>query len=152
MAEFIDLYQHNPAYFAGTYKPGLKYLLRVEALESLSPEQREAVGTVRAWYEPEARSLDGRIIEADNKWTDARLNRDSAASTRKAARGKFYRVVHWRYDLEERLVEKLWALLPPQQRALLPKPKPIDRSDWRPPCGFRISGKGPSPALIGKVR
>ncbi len=129
VAEFIDLYQHNPALHAGVSRPGWRYLLRVEALESLSPEQREAVGTVRAWYEPEARSLDGRIIEADNKWTDARLNRDSAASTRKAARGKFYRVVHWRYDLEERLVEKLWALLSPQQRALLPKPKPLDRSD-----------------------
>lgn len=130
VGEFLDLYQHNPAYFAGTYKPGLKYLLRVEALESLSQEQQEAVGTVRAWYEPEARSLDGRIIEADNKWTDARLNLDSA-STRKPARAKYYRVMHWRYDLEERLVEKLWALLPPQQRALLPKPKPIDRSDWK---------------------
>ena len=129
VAEFLDLYQHNPVFFAGTYKPGSKYLLRVEALESLSQEQQEAVGTVRAWYESEARSLNRRLINASDKWVDARLNLDSA-STRKAARAKYYGMMHWRYDLEERLVEKLWALLPPQQRALLPKPKPIDRSDW----------------------
>ena len=129
VAEFLDLYQHNTAFFAATYKPGLKFLLRVEALESLSQEQQEAVGTVRAWYESEARSLNRRLINASDKWVDARLNLDSA-STRKAARAKYYRMMHWRYDLEERLVEKLWALLPPQQRTLLPKPKPIDRSDW----------------------
>lgn len=129
VAEFLDLYQHNPVFFTATYKPGLKYLLRVEALESLSQEQQEAVGTVRAWYESEARTLNRRLIEASDRWMDARLNLDSA-STRKATRAKYYRVMHWRYDLEERLVEKLWALLPPQQRALLPKPKPIDRSDW----------------------